>query len=119
MEVPTDYYYDLFTYRCPPEQCAQLVSPITGTGIHKALLSLPSGKASGPDGFTKEIFVAAWSVIGFDFITAVQSFFLYGFLPKSVNATLLALIPKNPDLTSPTIKDYRPISCCNTVYKVI
>jgi len=36
---------------------------------------------------------------------------------KEVNATAIALIPKipNPD----KLKDFRPISCCNTVYKCI
>lgn len=48
---------------------------------------------------------------------AVQSFFMYGFLPRGVNATILTLIPKHDDAKE--MKDYRPISCCNILYKVI
>lgn len=48
---------------------------------------------------------------------AIQSFFLYGFLPKGLNTTILALIPKKTDARG--MKDYRPISCCNVLYKVI
>lgn len=48
---------------------------------------------------------------------AVQSFFAKGFLPKGVNTTILALIPKKTEAIE--MKDYRPISCCNVLYKVI
>lgn len=48
---------------------------------------------------------------------AVKSFFEKGFLPKGVNTTILALIPKK--LEAREMKDYRPISCCNVIYKVI
>ncbi|XP_010445454.1 PREDICTED: uncharacterized protein LOC104728123 [Camelina sativa] len=40
-----------------------------------------------------------------------------GFLPKGVNSTILALIPKKKKAR--LTKDYRPISCCNVLYKVI
>lgn len=38
-------------------------------------------------------------------------------MPTSINATILTLVPKFPGAT--TIKDFRPISCCNTLYKTI
>ena len=50
-------------------------------------------------------------------MTAVQSFFTYGFMPRSVNATLLSLVPKTTD--AETMSDFRPIACCNVIYKVI
>ncbi|KAL0747632.1 hypothetical protein Bca101_029634 [Brassica carinata] len=108
---------DLLTYRCPPTSAAGLVSPVTVEEIISALNALPNDKVSGPDGFTKEFYVAAWSVIGGDFITAVQSFFIYGFLPTGINATILTLIPKTEE--AQTMKDFRPIACCNLIYKVI
>ena len=42
---------------------------------------------------------------------------MYGFLPRGVNATILTLIQKHGDAKE--IKDYRPISCCNILFKVI
>lgn len=36
---------------------------------------------------------------------------------QPVNATALSLIPKKMD--AETIKDYRPIACCNFLYKII
>lgn len=48
---------------------------------------------------------------------APQSFFLKGFLPKGLNSTILALIPKKDE--AKVMKDYMPISCCNVLYKII
>lgn len=48
---------------------------------------------------------------------AVQSVFRFGFLPKGVNSTILALVPKKMD--SLEMKDYKPIVCCNVMYKVV
>ena len=49
--------------------------------------------------------------------SSIQPFFEKGFLPKGINTTILALIPKT--LEARHMKDYRPISCCNVIYKVI
>lgn len=43
--------------------------------------------------------------------------FAEGKLPQGINHTLIYLIPKNPNAAS--LKDFRPISLCNTTYKVI
>lgn len=44
-------------------------------------------------------------------------FFDKGFLPKGINSTIIALLPKKTGVKE--MKDYRPISCCNVIYKVI
>jgi hypothetical protein len=69
------------------------------------------------DGFSAGFFKKSWSIVGLDTINAIRSFFSYGRLLKQVNATTIYLIPKvlNPS----KIKDFRPISCCNTIYKCI
>lgn len=108
---------ELLTYRCTEDTAAGLVAPVEGPEILAALKPLPNDKVSGLDGFTKEFYIGAWSVIGRDFITAVQSFFMFGFMPRGVNATILTLIPKV--IPANTMKDYRPIACCNILYKVI
>jgi hypothetical protein len=48
---------------------------------------------------------------------AVIKFFKDGVMPEGVNETVIVLIPKGSDPES--IKDYRPISLCNVIYKVI
>lgn len=94
-----------------------LTSLVSAEDIHKILLSISSGKTPGPHRYTKEFFIASWSVVGLDFVYAVQSFFQNGFMLTGVNGTVLTLIPKKDDPQE--IKDYRPISCCSTIYKVI
>ncbi|XP_010430851.1 PREDICTED: uncharacterized protein LOC104715105 [Camelina sativa] len=94
-----------------------LTHDVTNEEIRRVLFSMPSSKSPGPDGFTTEFFKESWSIVGEDFLVAVQSFFQTGFLPKGVNSTILALIPKKKK--AKVMKDYRPISCCNVIYKVI
>lgn len=47
----------------------------------------------------------------------MEEFFLSGKLLKQWNATTLVLIPKISNASD--MSDFRPISCLNTVYKVI
>ncbi|KAG7556378.1 Endonuclease/exonuclease/phosphatase superfamily [Arabidopsis suecica] len=108
---------DLLEFRCSMSEQNVLVSQVTEEEIRTVLFKMPVNKAPGPDGYTVEFFKQAWSIVGNDFVTAIQSFFLMGFLPKGVNTTILALIPKKNEATE--MKDYRPISCCNVMYKVI
>lgn len=108
---------ELLTYRCNSHAAERLVALVSSQDIQEAIHALPTDKVSGPDGYTKEFYVAAWPIIGQDCIVAVQSFFMYGFLPSGVNATILSLIPKTD--TAQTMKEYRPIACCNFLYKII
>lgn len=117
-EVSVASLQNLLTFRCTSEAAANLVAPVTPKEIITALQSLPNDKASGPDGYTKEFFfVAAWPIVGGEFITAIQSFFLFGFLPTGINATILSLIPKVENAQQ--MKEFRLIACCNLLYKVI
>ncbi|XP_074271494.1 uncharacterized protein LOC141595428 [Silene latifolia] len=52
-----------------------------------------------------------------DIIAVVKDFFTTGKWLKKVNTTTLTLIPKIDNPTS--VLDFRPIACCNTVYKCI
>jgi len=74
-------------------------------------------KAPGPDGFFADFFHNAWLVVGDSICEAVMEFFSTGKLLREVNATILTLVPKKPNPAS--MGDYRPISCCNLVYKCI
>ena len=92
-------------------------SPVTDEDIKDALFSIPDNKSPGPDGYNAYFFKHCWSIIGPDFIAAVRYFFTANCLPRCVNATRIALVPKveNPSC----MNDFRPISCCNVLYKCI
>ncbi|XP_062088587.1 uncharacterized protein LOC133795153 [Humulus lupulus] len=70
-----------------------------------------------PDGYGSGFFKAMWNEIGDDISTAVLGFFQQGIIPKGLNNALLSLIPKVANPTKAV--DYRPIACCNTLYKCI
>lgn len=50
-------------------------------------------------------------------VEAIQSFFKSGNLFKEVNATILTLVPKKQN--SSQMGEFKPISCCDVVYKCI
>ncbi|KAG7588721.1 Reverse transcriptase domain [Arabidopsis suecica] len=107
----------LLTYRCSQAQISELESFFSPIDIQEAFFSLPRNKTSGPDGFSAEFFKGVWSVVGPEVVDAVQEFFRSGQLLKQWNATTLILIPKIPNASA--LSDFRPISCLNTIYKVI
>ena len=69
-------------------------------------------KAPGPDGSNASF---CWETIGDIVSEAVCSFLNSGKLLRQVNATAVTLIPKVP--CQNYVGDYRPIACCNVVYK--
>ena len=107
----------LLTYRCSLSQCNELERLFTDEEIKAAFKSLPRNKTSGPDGFSAEFFRDSWSIVGPEVLAAIREFFVSGQLLKQWNATTLVLIPKISNASS--ISDFRPISCLNTLYKVI
>ncbi|KAK4395827.1 LINE-1 retrotransposable element O protein [Sesamum angolense] len=79
-------------------------------------MNIADDKAPGPDGFSARFFNRAWSLIRKEITDAVLEFFHSGRLLKQINATLLVLIP---NVQSPkVVADFRPISCCNLLYKI-
>ena len=59
----------------------------------------------------------AWSIVGDDTCNAILHFFDTGNLPRMVNSSAIVLVPKHPNADH--LSQYRPISCCNTIYKCI
>lgn len=94
-----------------------LVREVTAQEIKDALFYIDEGKSPGPDGFSSAFFKKKWAVVGVDFIEAVREFFHKGQLLKSFNTTIIALIPKTNNNSK--VGDFRPIACCNIVYKAI
>lgn len=107
----------LFDFKCSEEQVAGCGKGFSAADIKEAFFSLPKNKTGGPDGYSAEFFTAMWSVIGPEVTEAIMEFFRSGRLLKQWNSANLVLIPKKQNTSLPT--DFRPISCLNTVYKVI
>ncbi|XP_074267220.1 uncharacterized protein LOC141590534 [Silene latifolia] len=94
-----------------------LMAPMTAAEIKECLFSIPSTKSPGPDGYSSQFFKDSWDVVGNDVIVAIQDFFTNGKMLKQTNTTTLTLIPKTANPVS--VLDFRPIVCCNTIYKTV
>ncbi|GKA76581.1 RNA-directed DNA polymerase, eukaryota, reverse transcriptase zinc-binding domain protein [Tanacetum coccineum] len=90
---------------------------VTEEEIKKALFDIDDNKAPGPDGFTSKFFKKSWDIVKRDFCAAIKEFFNTGKILGEVNATLIFLVPKM--LTPQKVSDFRPIACCNVIYKCI
>ncbi|GKB52892.1 hypothetical protein Tco_0903645 [Tanacetum coccineum] len=107
----------VFGIRLSTVEALLMVSEITNSERKNAMFNIGDNKALGPDGYTFTFFKNAWEVVGNDVCLAIKEFFRIEKLLGEVNATLISLIPK---ITTPNkVSDYRPIACCNVVYKCI
>ena len=104
-------------FSCSSAQVELLASIPTDNEIMRTLFKLNPNKSPGPDGLTSRFYSCSWTILRQEVTTAIKRFFLTSNMTSGMNSTILTLIPKFPGAT--IIKDYRPISCCNTIYKVI
>jgi hypothetical protein len=114
---------------CPDELLNMIHSPIsqeinedlcrefTDEEIGDALFQIGPLKAPGPDGMPGRFFQRNWALMKEEVVRAVKGFFENGIIPEGLNDTTIVLIPKgsNPE----SLADYRPISLCNVLYKII
>ena len=85
--------------------------------IRSTLWSLKAYKAPGPNGLHVGFFQSFWPIMGDSIVREVKRTFMEKKVPEYLNQTHIALIPKIQSLE--TIRNYRPISLCNTIYKVV
>lgn len=111
------WFHSLTGYSCSDSQRSQMLSLPTAEEITSVMFKINQNKAPGPDGLTSGFYKASWSILGPEVLQSIQQFFHSSFMPASTNATILSLVPKHPGAS--LITDYRPISCLNTIYKVV
>lgn len=110
---PITWFQELISYRCPSQVASSLSLHPDVSEITKVMMKLNANKSHGPDGLTSGFFKAGWEIVGTEVTQSVKAFFSTAFLPSATNATILSLVPKS------AVSDFRSISCCNTIYKVI
>lgn len=115
--VVDDFPEDLEIPQITENQRELLVAPFTRDDIYRTFKNLAKHKCPGPDGLTAEFYLATWSIIGNDVTDGILHFFNNLHLPRIVNSVAIALIPKHG--SAATMADFRPISCCNVLYKCI
>lgn len=127
----TDFYKSLFTSDAstrydellPQVPCRVtdvmnegLMKEYTEVEINNALDSMGDLKVSGADGMPALFYKKFWGTGGKDVVKEVKQVLNGGPMPDHWNDMVVVLIPKvkNPD----KLKDLRPISLCNVVYKI-
>ncbi|GKV29515.1 hypothetical protein SLEP1_g38441 [Rubroshorea leprosula] len=103
--------------RVPPSMAINLDRDFTSSEVLIALKQIHSSKAPGPDGMNVSFYKNYWHIIGGDIISAALDFLNNGLMVRDVNLTHIVLIPKVKSPSS--MKDFRPISLCNVLYKII
>ncbi|KAL2922482.1 LINE-1 reverse transcriptase-like protein [Bienertia sinuspersici] len=99
------------------EQKKRMTLPFSRREVKEAIFSIHGDKSPGPDGFGTHFYKHNWELIGEEVTTAILDFFNSGKLLKEINNTFLVLIPK---VSKPQdVTEFRPIACCNTIYKGI
>ena len=85
--------------------------------MKQALNQMAPNTAPGPDGMSPIFYKSFWHIVGEDVTAVVLQALNSSIVPESLNATFISLISKvkNPKKVS----DFRPISLCNVVYKLI
>lgn len=85
--------------------------------LKQALKQMKPMTTPGPDGMPPLFYKAYWSTVGPNVIDATLSVLNSGTMPPLLNRTFISLIPK---IKSPErAKDFRLISLCNVMYKLI
>ena len=94
-----------------------LSSKYTAKEVKVALFQMGPTKASGPDGINALFYQKFWHVVGDTLVLAMLDFLNNGNMLPKINHTNIVLIPKNRNPVK--ISDFRPISLCNVIYKII
>ena len=94
-----------------------LVAPVSMKELKSALSYMNPDSAPGPDGFTARFFSSYWDIIKYDLLRMVRHSQIHHKLGGSTKSSFLVLIPKEKGASNFT--RFRPISLCNTGYKLV
>ncbi|WVZ54654.1 hypothetical protein U9M48_005419 [Paspalum notatum var. saurae] len=115
----TDFHevLDVVQRRVTQEMNEELMKPFTEKEIVAVLDNIGDMKAPGPDGMPALFYKEYWQIVGGKVVQEVLGVLRGGEMPDEWNCTNITLIPKvnKPE----NIKDLRPISLCNVIYKLV
>lgn len=99
------------------EHTQHLIQPVSISEVRWAIFCTKSQKSLGPDGAPVGFFKEFWENICTHVWETVNAFSIGGHILRDMNRKFIVLIPKVSQSTQVT--QYRPISLCNTMYKII
>ena len=108
---------DSIPTRVTDEMNQGLIVAFTKEEMVTALKQMHPTKAPSPDGMSAIFFQKYWDVVGDDITCMVLNVLNSDMSIVDINRTNITLIPK---INSPSkMSDFRPISLCNVVYKLV
>jgi len=99
------------------EDALELTKEVTLGELEATLKWFKRDKSPGPDGWNVEVYLAFFETLGEDLLKVIEECRSIGRMYEAYNSTFIALIPKSDNPTS--FNDFRPISLCNCIYKII
>jgi hypothetical protein len=99
------------------EHATNLEKEVFAKEIKDMLFHMKANKIPGPNGFSADFFKASWTIVGQEVVDAFKGLFDSSSLLREVNATIISLVPKKVNPFA--MGDFRPIACCNVIYKCI
>ena len=103
--------------RVTGEMNYSLTSPFSSEEVRLALVDMHPTKNSRPNELPALFYQKYWSIVGEDITKTVLNILTNQGNVKFWNKTLITLISKVKDLK--TVKDFRPKSLCNVLYKIV
>ena len=99
------------------QQNQMLVERFNEEEVRRAVWSCGSDKSPGPNGLNFKFIKLFWDIIKPDFLRFLDEFHVNGVVPRGLNASFIALIPKVVD--PQVLNEYRPISLIGCAYKIL
>jgi hypothetical protein len=117
-QLNRDWFQTKITY---PELDAEMINKLKNTctedEVRRAVFSMQPWKAPGPDGFPAGFYQKSWDIVGNTVCNFVAQVWKDPSRIAEVNQTDICLIPKVPH--PEYVHQFRPISLCNTNYKIV
>jgi len=99
------------------KEADELEGDITLKEASYVLKNMCNGKSPGSDGFPAEFFKVFWQQLGIFVVRSLNDGFRRGELSNTQKEGIIICIPK-PDRSRDHLKNWRPISLLNVVYKI-
>ncbi|KAL5779952.1 hypothetical protein ACOSQ2_010689 [Xanthoceras sorbifolium] len=121
--VALNYFNNLFAHNSILGEYIELpllfrkINEVSVEEVKMSLDGIGRLKAPRPDGLPTLFFQKSWNLCKDEIYKMVVESFRDGKVSESINQTLITLIPKIPSHLDMTY--LRPISLCNTTYKII
>lgn len=99
------------------DEAKELTTHVTAGELEGTLKWFKKDKSPGPYGWTIEFYLTFYELLGNDLLKVLEECRLSISLYNVFNSIFIALIPKFD--TPSSFNDYKPISLCNCLYKII